>query len=67
MYDIEINALVVPEGINKAKLINQLLENVMIPISIQEDVLDLQNELGLDGSIVNEVIHFIKYKQNFEA
>ena len=67
MYDIEISALIVPEGISRIELIDKLLQNLMIPISIQRNVIDLQLELGLDNSIVNEVIHFIKYKQNFEA
>tara|TARA_Y100000590_G_scaffold427568_1_gene537875 strand:- start:3226 stop:3429 length:204 start_codon:yes stop_codon:yes gene_type:complete len=67
MYDIEINALVVTKGTDIGELISNLLKNLMIPVSIQKDTIELQNELGLEGGLISEVIHFIKYKQNFEA
>ena len=53
MHDIEISALIVPEGISREELIDKLLQNLMIPISIQQNVVDLQLELGLDSTSVN--------------
>lgn len=71
MYEFTISGVLIPTDIKVNMLMDKLLEKELIPICIQNDDEEYHN---IKEQVVDEdnietqgIIHFISYKENFEA